>query len=132
MGLVFKTRLFAEGYTRGEKTNIALSTAGGAIGNGLMGAGMGYLGGRLVGKLATPDKETFVERYLHSHPNATKFEAEEAYRKRRGKFKKYGAIAGGALGAINGAVAGNLVGKAGVELNRGIRSEIQRSNNSHK
>lgn len=132
MGLIFKTRLFAEEYTKGEKRNIALSTAGGAIGNGLVGAGMGYLGGRLVGKLATPNKETFVERYLHSHPNATKFEAEEAYRKRRGKFNKAGAIAGGALGALNGAVAGNLVGKAGVEINRGIRNEIQRSNNFHK
>ena len=45
MGLIFKTRLFADEYTKGEKRNIALSTAGGAIGNGLVGAGMGYLGG---------------------------------------------------------------------------------------
>lgn len=53
MGLIFKTRLFAD-YTNAEKKYIRGSIAREAAGHGLVGAGVGYLGGKLAGKLATP------------------------------------------------------------------------------
>lgn len=45
MGLVFRTRLFADSYTKDEKSLIRKTTLGGAIGHGVVGAGVGYLGG---------------------------------------------------------------------------------------
>lgn len=53
-GLVFRTRLFADSYTNAEKKYIRGSIAREAAGHGLVGAGVGYLGGKLAGKLATP------------------------------------------------------------------------------
>ena len=125
MGLVFRTRLFADSYTKDEKNLIRKTTLGGAIGHGAVGAGAGYLGGRLVGKLATPNKEAFIEKYLKSHPDANKIEAEAAYKARRGKFNKYGALAGGVLGTVGGAFGGNSIGKGIVGANRYAKQTME-------
>lgn len=120
MGLIFKTRLFAD-YTNAEKKYIRGSIAREAAGHGLVGAGVGYLGG----KLATPKKEIFIEKYLQSNPKATKSEAEIAYKQRLAKFNKVGAITGGVLGAGVGAFAGNRIGKSSVGANRDFNNTLK-------
>lgn len=90
-----------------------------------MGAGVGYLGGKLAGKLATPKKEIFIEKYLQSNPKATKSEAEIAYKQRLAKFNKVGAITGGVLGAGVGAFAGNRIGKSSVGANRDFNNTLK-------
>lgn len=119
MGLIFKTRSFAD-YTGGEKKSIRGRIIKEAVGHGLLGAGVGFLGGKLAGKLATPKKEIFIEKYLQSNPKATKSEAEEVYKQRLAKFNKVGAITGGVLGAGVGAFAGNHIGKANVRADRDL------------
>ena len=125
MGEVFRTRLFADSYTNAEKKYIRGSIAREAAGHGLVGAGVGYLGGKLAGKLATPKKEIFIEKYLQSNPKATKSEAEIAYKQRLAKFNKVGAITGGVLGAGVGAFAGNRIGKSSVGANRDFNNTLK-------
>lgn len=120
MGIIFKTRLFAD-YTNAEEKYIRGSIAREAAGHGLVGAGVGYLGG----KLATPKKEIFIEKYLQSNPKATKSEAEIVYKQRLAKFNKVGAITGGVLGAGVGAFAGNRIGKSSVGANRDFNNTLK-------
>ena len=117
MNLVFRTRLFSSELLNKEERGYI--GKGAAIGAGLgagAGAGLGYVGGRLAGKIFTPNKEVFIEKYQKQNPKSTKKEAEEVYQKRRAKFNKIGTVVGGAAGALSGALHGSFIGGAGAMM----------------
>ena len=110
MGLVFKTKAFSAAGKIGVTS--------GLVGAGL-GSGLGYIGGRIAGKIATPGEEEFIRQYLEQNPGASEYDALKAYRTRRGKFNKYGALAGAVLG---GGYAGYKGYKGGKLLDDAVSS----------
>ena len=95
-----------KGYKGGKLLDDAVSSlrtqsAVGALAGGVVGAGAGYLGGKIVGKMVTPSEANFIRDYVHEHPGATEMDGLRAYRKERNKYKKYGALGLGALSAAS-------------------------------
>lgn len=107
--LKLKTKYFSNSVAKSVVGNTA--GAFGGFTGATLGAGAGYVGGRLAGKLAVGNKEDFIQKYLGKHPQATRQEAENAYKQKRGTFNKIGTLAGTVGGAIGGFKA--LKGGAG-------------------
>lgn len=107
--VILKTKYFSDNIAK----KVVGNTAGafGGFTGATLGAGAGYVGGRLAGKLAVGNKEDFIQKYLGKHPQATRQEAEIAYKQKRGTFNKIGTLAGTVGGAIGGFKA--LKGGAG-------------------
>lgn len=112
MGLVFKTKLFSINQDLIENTIMNKTQDMGMMTGGLLGAGVGYIGGRIVGKVLTPSEYLYIKRYIKKHPGSHTYQAQRSYNRRRGIFKALGVLAGGAIGASKGFKVGNNTGEA--------------------
>lgn len=124
MGLVFKTKLFSSKYIPEDSQILKGSKNAGLIGGGLVGSGVGYLGGRLVGKILTPSEEDFISEYLLKNPESNSYDAYKAYKNRRSIYSKTGTMIGALVGGIKGYNLGSKTGDKIVKTKRYLEKTI--------
>lgn len=125
MGLVFKTKLFSSKYILDDHQILNKSKNVGLVSGGLLGSGVGYLGGRLVGKILTPSEEDFISEYLLKNPESNSYDAYRAYKKRRSMYNKTGTIVGALVGGLKGYNLGNKTGEKIVKTKRYLEKIIK-------
>lgn len=125
MGLVFKTKLFSSKYIPEDSQILKESRNVGLISGGLVGSGVGYLGGRLVGKILTPSEEDFISDYLLKNPESNSYEAYKAYKRRRSIFNNTGTIVGALIGGAKGYRLGDKTGNNIIKTKRYLERIIK-------
>lgn len=124
MGLVFKTKLFSSKYIPEDSQILKGSRNIGLISGGLVGSGVGYLGGRLVGKILTPSEEDFISAYLLKNPESNSYDAYKAYKRRRSMFNKTGTVVGAFIGGTRGYNLGSKAGDKLVKTKRYLENTV--------
>lgn len=124
MGLVFRTRLFSSKYLPEDSQILKGSKNIGLISGGLVGSGVGYLGGRFIGKILTPSEEDFISEYLLKNPESNNYDAYKAYKNRRSIYNKTGTIIGALVGGVKGYNLGNKTGDKIVKTKRYLEKTI--------